>query len=221
MAGRGGEFRRMVSPHAAHRSTRGVCSWMNVEQQPFSAAACLTAVSNVPSVPYRVPLCHGATCVPQNADDDIGRLPPRTALNVGARRTATAHCVYQCHPLACTTFQPAPPPPPPPPPQALTVKYGTDFDGAAADACAEEAAVLITEGELPIATLSLRLLVALLLRRPALAAAVADRALAPAIALLGSALLQGSALEALKVWGGEVWDVWRCGSSASACSGRR
>ncbi|KAG1681345.1 hypothetical protein FOA52_007393 [Chlamydomonas sp. UWO 241] len=83
---------------------------------------------------------------------------------------------------------------------ALATKYGAQLDAAAAAGCVEEASALVSDAELPLACLSLRLLVRLVEAQPALVPCIVESGLPRAIVLLGSPLLQGAALEALKAF---------------------
>lgn len=75
--------------------------------------------------------------------------------------------------------------------QAMAARHPAAFEGPALGAAVEEAAALVSDGDVALASLALRLLVTLLRRGPAGAAAVvAERAQGPALALVRSPLLQ-------------------------------
>jgi hypothetical protein len=87
-------------------------------------------------------------------------------------------------------------------PQALASRYPAAFEGAACAAAVEEAAALVSDADVALASLALRFLVSLTAMpgAPGAAAAVvvAEKARGPALALVRSPLLQGGALEVLQ-----------------------
>ncbi|GIL73243.1 hypothetical protein Vretimale_4847 [Volvox reticuliferus] len=86
--------------------------------------------------------------------------------------------------------------------EALAARYPAAFEGATLTAAVEEAAALVSDADVALASLALRFLVSLMaMPGPAGAAAaavVAEKARAPALALVRSPLLQGAALEVMQ-----------------------
>ncbi|GIL42737.1 hypothetical protein Vafri_669 [Volvox africanus] len=86
--------------------------------------------------------------------------------------------------------------------EALATRYAAAFEGATLTAAVEEAAALVSDTDVALASLALRFLVSLMAMpgpaSPAAAAVVAEKARAPALALVRSPLLQGTALEVMQ-----------------------
>ena len=86
--------------------------------------------------------------------------------------------------------------------EALVKRYGAEsiFKGPGGALLVEESSSLICPEalDMPIASLALQLLVTLLSQQNGLSSAVVEKAMPPALQLLKSPLLQGSALESLK-----------------------
>jgi len=84
--------------------------------------------------------------------------------------------------------------------EALAARYGASFDGGACSALVEEATSLVADTDLPLASAALRLMATLVRTQPSAAAAVAAKALPAALGLVRSPLLQGGALDTLRLF---------------------
>ncbi|GLI69131.1 hypothetical protein VaNZ11_013686 [Volvox africanus] len=86
--------------------------------------------------------------------------------------------------------------------EALATRYPAAFEGATLTAAVEEAAALVSDSDVALASLALRFLVSLMSMpgraSAAAAAVVAEKVRAPALALVRSPLLQGTALEVMQ-----------------------
>ncbi|KAF6251732.1 armadillo-type protein [Scenedesmus sp. NREL 46B-D3] len=82
--------------------------------------------------------------------------------------------------------------------EALAAKYGPSLDPASTSALLAESSSLISDADLSIAALSLKLAVTLLRQQPAVAQQVVERVLPAGLVLVRSPLLQGSALAELQ-----------------------
>ncbi|MEW5303601.1 MAG: hypothetical protein WDW36_006278 [Sanguina aurantia] len=83
--------------------------------------------------------------------------------------------------------------------EAICLKYGASLSVAVSSAAVEEAAVLVAETDMSLASLALRLFVAMLQQQqPQVAAVIAMKALPPAMVLVRSPLLQGGMLQVLQ-----------------------
>ncbi|GAX78344.1 hypothetical protein CEUSTIGMA_g5786.t1 [Chlamydomonas eustigma] len=84
--------------------------------------------------------------------------------------------------------------------EVLVQKYGQSMDVAGLVAAVDECVPIVADSELPLASLSLRFLVAVLEKQPSVASTVAEKVLPQAITLVKSPLLQGSALGSLQAF---------------------
>uniref|UniRef100_A0A383V8K4 TATA-binding protein interacting (TIP20) domain-containing protein n=1 Tax=Tetradesmus obliquus TaxID=3088 RepID=A0A383V8K4_TETOB len=82
--------------------------------------------------------------------------------------------------------------------EALVAKYGPSLDPASTSALLAESSSLISDADLSIAALSLKLAVTLLRQQPAVAQQVVERVLPAGLVLVRSPLLQGAALAELQ-----------------------
>ena len=97
---------------------------------------------------------------------------------------------YAAQAITCAQPLLTPPAPCPPHCQALVSKYSAQLPSTAINALVEEAAALVTDGDLSVAAHSLSLCCTLLKHYAASAVAIADRVLPQALGLVKSALLQ-------------------------------
>eukprot|EP00195_Chlamydomonas_chlamydogama_P007020 CAMPEP_0202892974 /NCGR_PEP_ID=MMETSP1392-20130828/2632_1 /ASSEMBLY_ACC=CAM_ASM_000868 /TAXON_ID=225041 /ORGANISM="Chlamydomonas chlamydogama, Strain SAG 11-48b" /LENGTH=1235 /DNA_ID=CAMNT_0049577131 /DNA_START=157 /DNA_END=3864 /DNA_ORIENTATION=- len=84
--------------------------------------------------------------------------------------------------------------------EAVTSKYGSRYEAAAATQYVEEVALMVSDADLPLAALALRFLVTLLAKQPGLAPTIVQKVLPGAMQLVRSPLLQGAALDALQAF---------------------